>query len=194
MRIEKLEQDKYTSVDCSISPKKINLYSGLIILPIYVLYTVIYLLRWDYANIFATIFKVTFLLELFILAIAIIIVQLVSLVIKGALLSALSEGKWDFVKFKFLAENQKPYVTINEPLTVSQYRFCQAVYIICFALLPFAISMMIGDFMFVLASFICVLIAGSDILFFFNLLKHNGNSYMIDYNGIFLYKIYNSKK
>ena len=193
MYIEKIDGEKYISADCSMATKKVSLYSGLIILPVYVLYMVIYLLRWNYANIFATIFKFTFLLELFILAVGIIAVQIISLFVKGALLSAMSEGKWDNIKFKFLAENQKPYITINEPLTVSQYRLCQFVYILCFAVLPFAISMLIGDFMFVLASFICVLIAGSDILLFFSLCRQKASSYIIDYNGMFLYKIYNKR-
>lgn len=190
MRIEKIGQDKYTSTDYSMATKKVSLYSGLIILPVYVLYMLIYLLNWDYANIFATIFKSTFLLELFILALAVIAVQIIALIIKGSFLSAMSEGKWHNVKFKFLEANQKPYVVINEPLTVSQYRLSQGIYVLCFAVLPFAISMMTGDFIFVLASFICVLIAGSDILLFFNLFKHNGSSYITDYNGIYLYKIY----
>ena len=191
MLIEKIDESEYTGVDYSMPAKKVNLFSGLIILPVYVLYIAVYLLRWNYANIFATVFKFTFLLELLILALAIIIFQVAALFVKGALLAAMSDGKWNSIKFKLLAENQKPHVTIYEPLKVSQYKICQAIYILCFAVLPFAISMMLGDFMFVLASFVCVFISGNDILLFFILLKQNGNSYIIDYDGLFLYKIYN---
>lgn len=193
MRIEKLDEQKYTGIDYSMSVKKANLYSVLITLPVYVLYMVIYLLRWNYANIFATIFKWTFLLELFILALEIIAAQIIALIIKGMMLSGFAEEKGNNLKFKLLAENQKPYVTLKEPVTVSQYRLCQLVYILCFVALPFVIAMLIGDFMFVISSFICVLIAGSDIFLFFHLFKHKGSSYITDYDGLFLYKVYTKK-
>ena len=196
MYIEKIDKDKYTSIDCSMPVKKVSRYAGIITLPFYILYTAVYLLRWDYANIFVTLFKGTFLflLELFILAFAVIAVQIVSLLIKGTLLSYVSEGKWDNIKFKMLSENQKPYLTVDEPLKVSQYRRAQLAYVVCFAVLPFLIAFIIGDFMFVFASYICVLIAGSDILLLFSLFKQNRESYIIDYNGMYLYKIFNRKQ
>lgn len=196
MRIEKIDEKKYTSKDYSMSVKKANLYSTLTVLPIYALYMIFYLLRWNYANIFATLFKWTFLLELFILALEVIAAQIIALIIKGMMLSGFSESskeKTNNLKFKLLAENQKPYVALKEPITVSQFRLCQFIYILFFAVVPFAIAMMIGDFMFVLSSFICVLIAGSDILLLFHMLKHKSDSYIIDYDGLFLYKIYAKK-
>jgi hypothetical protein len=191
MFTEKLNNpDEYNITEKFMTVKKANVLSLLILLPFYILGVVIYLLWRDYANIFAAIFRPTFLLEVLILAVGVFLFLGIAIIAKSILLSVFAEGKFDSVKFKIIKETQKPHCCLTEPVKVRQYQLCLAVYIIIIGIAPYIISVIVGDFIFVLASFVCAYFAASDILLLISLLGTNGNSYVLDFDGVMLYRIY----
>jgi len=163
------------------------------LLPLYIIEIVIYIFRWDYANIFATIFKETFILELFILFFGVFAFIAVAMIIKAVLLSIFAEGKFSSVKFKIISETQKPHCCLKEPIKVRQYQICLGIYILIAAAAPYITAWIIGDFMFIIASLICTFFAGTDLLFFAVLFGRKGNAYVLDFDGLMLYRIYEKK-
>ena len=186
------DRDAYKLNEKFMTVKSLNPRLVAVLLPIYTVYTVVYLLMWDYAIIFETVFRSTFvfLLELFILAIGIFAFLCVALIIKAGLLSVFSKEKFNSLKFKIISEIRKPHCNLKEPLKVGQYRLCLIVYIFILGVIPYVISLMTGNFMFVIASFICVFFTGTDILFLIYLSGEKSDSYVMDYDGIMLYNIY----
>jgi len=187
---EKFDKEKYKAVEVFSSVKKMNLLIALVLLPICVIEIGIYLLGRDYANIFATIFKTTFLLEIFILAIGMFLFIVAAMIIKAVLLSRFSEGKFANVKFKIISSVQKPHCCLTEPIKIRQYRLCLLVYILIAIVAPYVISLIIGDFILVIASILCAFFAGGDVLFLISLFLRKGDSYVVDFEGILLYRIY----
>ena len=194
MLTEKFDRDKYNITEKFMSAKKANLLSFLVLLPLYIIGVVIYLSQRDYANIFATIFKATFLLEIFILMFGIFAVIIIAIIAKMILLSVFSEGKIKSVKLKLIKETQKPYCCLTESIKVWQYQICLAVYILIAGIAPYIIAFILGDFLFVLASFICAFFAGADILFFIALFKRKRKAYVLDFEGLMMYRIYEEIK
>lgn len=199
MLTEKFDKEKYNITEVFTTAKKANTLLILLLLPLYFIGVCVYLLDKDYANIFAAIFKTTFLLEIFILAAGIFVIMAFAMLAKAALLSVFAEKKFAGVKFKIIKENQKPYCCLTEPIKIRQYQLCLAVYILIMAAAPYIISLIIGDFIFVLASFLCMFFAGGDILFFLSLfgwkkqLNNPKSLYVMDFEGIMLYRIYSEK-
>jgi len=179
-----MSTDKFTTV------KKHNILMALLLLPLYVIGVAVYLLNYDYANIFATVFKLTFLLELLILAVGVFVFLAVSLVAKSVILSLFAKGGFDSVKFKIIKETQKPHCCLTEPIKTRQYIIALAVYIFIMGVAPYLISLMLGDFMFVLASFICVYFTGADILFLTALCREKRGARVLDFDGLLLYRIH----
>jgi len=190
MFAEKFDKDKYNITEEFMTAKKMNLLLFAVLLPVYTICVCVYLLRWDYANIFMTMFKLTFLLEIFILALGAFAFIAAAMIIKAFLLSAFSEGKSGSLKFKIIKETQKPYCCLTEPVKIRQYQISLAAYIIIGGIAPYVLSFFIGDFIFVLASFLCVFFAGGDILFFLILFREKKKSYVLDFEGIMSYRIY----
>ena len=191
MFTDRFDKDKYDITEKSMTAKKSNLLLLTVLLPIYIIETVIYTLKWDYANIFATVFKPTFLLELFILFIGVFAFIAAAMFMKAVLLSIFAEGKFSSIKFKIIGETQKPHCCLKEPIKVRQFQFCLAVYILLAGIAPYIISLLLGDFMFIIASFICAFFTGGDILFFMILFGwKSSKAYVLDFDGIMLYRIY----
>ena len=193
MLTENMDKDKYEITEYSAASKKYGLMMLAVLLPYYIICVVIYLLQRSYANIFATIFKSTFFLELFILMFGMFILIGLALLVKAVVLAAFAEGKSNSLKFKIISEVQKPHVYLSEPIKIRQYRICLAAYIIVAAVLPYIIALIIGDFMFVLASFITAYWAGSDIWLLISLLRKPGGDYVTDFDSVLLYRIYKEK-
>ena len=179
-----MSTDKFTTV------KKHNILMLALLLPLYTAGVAVYLLNYDYANIFATVFKSTFLLEILILAAGVFVFLAVSLIAKSVILSLFAKGGFDSVKFKIIKETQKPHCCLTEPIKIRQYIAALAVYIFIMGIAPYLISLMLGDFIFVLASFVCLYFAGSDILFFIALCREKGGARVLDFDGLLLYRIY----
>ncbi|MCL2772526.1 MAG: hypothetical protein FWD71_04170 [Oscillospiraceae bacterium] len=194
MSIDNLDTSKYNIAEHSAASKKYGLMMLAVLLPYYIICIVIYLLQRSYENIFATIFKSTFLLELFILMVCMFIILGVALLLKAVLLSLFSEGKSNSLKFKMIGGVQKPHFYSSEPIKIWQYRICLIVYILLAAILPYIVSLIVGDFMFVLASFIMAYWAGSDIWLLFTLFGKKGGDYIIDFDSVMFYRIYIKKK
>jgi len=193
MLTEKFVQDKYNIIEKTMTVKKANIFSFLILLPIYIIFVVIYILGRNYENIFYTVFRSTFLLEIVILAVGVFLFLCASIIVKSILLSLFAEGGFGSVKFKIIKETQKPYCYLKEPLKVRQYQICLAVYILVIGIAPYIVSLIVGDFIFVLASFVCAYFAASDILFLALLFAVKGGSYVLDFEGVTLYRIYEKK-
>ena len=193
MLTENIDKDKYNITEYGAASKKYGLMLLAVLLPYYIICVVIYLLQRSYANIFATIFKSTFLLELFVLMFCMFIVIGLALLLKAVVLTAFSEGKSKSLKFKIISEVQKPHVYLSEPIKIWRYRICLAVYIIVAAILPYIIAFIIGDFMFVLASFITAYWAGSDIWLLISLFGKPGGDYITDFDSVLFYRIYKEK-
>jgi hypothetical protein len=174
----------------SMEPKKASAQSYLITCAIVVIYTVIYLLRYDYGNIFVTIFKPTFLLEFFILMFFAFLFMAAGLLAKAALLASACENKWSSLKFKIVRGIEKPYCSAVEPVKIKQYITSVLAYILLTALVPYIIAFFVGDFMFVIASFIAVIWVSGDILLLFKLIRKNSGDYIVDIDCVILYKIY----
>lgn len=187
------EKYNYNIKEYSVTPKKYGLICFAVLLPYYIFCVVIYLLLWDYANIFATVFKATFLLEFFVLILGVVVVIGIALIIKAVLLAAFSGGKSDSLKFKMIQEVQKPHCYSSEPIKIGQYRICLLAYIFIAAILPYIISLIIGDFMFVFASFFSSYWAGGDISLLISLMGKDGGDYIIDFENVMLYRIYGTK-
>ncbi|MCL1793334.1 MAG: hypothetical protein FWG34_05665 [Oscillospiraceae bacterium] len=190
MITEKFEKEKYSPVEFFASAKKANLLVCVVVLPICAIEAGIYLLQRDYANIFATIFKTTFLLEILILAFGMFLFVAAAMITKAALLSSFSEGKFASVKFKIIGNSQKPHCCLTEPIKVWQYRICLGAYIAVAMVIPYAISLFTGDFIFVIASMLCAFFATGDVLFLFALFWRDADSYILDFEGFLLYRIY----
>lgn len=190
MLTEKFDKESYNAVEVFSSVKKMNLLLCLVLLPVCFAEVCIYLLGHDYANIFATIFKTTFLVEIFILALGMFLFIAAAMMIKAGLLSLFSEGKFASVKFKIIKEVQKPHCHLSEPIKVRQYRFCLLIYIAFAMAAPYIIALVIGDFIFVIASILCAFFASADVLFLISLFGQKGDSYVLDFEGILLYRIY----
>ncbi|MCL2816549.1 MAG: hypothetical protein FWD23_18280 [Oscillospiraceae bacterium] len=187
------DKDKYNITEKFMTVKKANLFSLLLLLPIYAAGIAVYLLWRDYANIFATVFKWTFLLEIFILAFGVFLFLGLAIIVKSILLSVFAEGGFDSVKFKIITDTQKPYCCLTEPVKVRQYQLCLAAYILIIGVAPYVISVLIGDFIVVLASFVCAYFAASDILMLIFLFGANRSSYVMDFESIMFYRIYEIK-
>ena len=187
---EKFGAEKYNITEYSVTPKKYGLISLAVLLPYYIICVVIYLLQRDYANIFATIFKTTFLLELFIILFGVILIIGIAIVAKAVLLSSFAAGKSDSLKFKMIQDIQKPHCYSSEPVKIWQYRICLIVYIVIAAILPYIISLIVGDFMFVLGNFLSAYWVGGDIWLLISLCGKNGGDYIIDFDNVILYRIY----
>jgi hypothetical protein len=190
MLTENFDKDNYNATEKFMTAKKANLLSFLLLFLLYIGSVAIYLLWHDYENIFAAIVKSTFLLEVLILAVGVFLFLFVAIIAKAFMLSVFAEGGFDSVKFKMIKETQKPYCNLKEPVKVRQYRICLAVYILIIGIMPYIVSLIIGDFIFVLASFVCMYFAAADILFLIFLFAAKGGSYVIDFDGIMLYRIY----
>jgi hypothetical protein len=190
MIAEKLDKEKYNAAEIFSSAKSVNLLVCLIFVPVCFIEICSYLLMRDYANIFATIFKTTFLLEILILAFGMFLFVVLAMLAKAALLSLFSEGKLASVKFKIIKEAQKPHCCLTEPIKVWQYRLCLGVYAALAMVAPYVISIATGDFIFVIASILCAFFASGDVLFLISLFGAKGDSYVIDFEGILLYRIY----
>lgn len=211
MLIENMNLDEYNITEEFIEPKKATLFSYLLTLGITIIYTVIYLLRYHYANIFATFinpafaslqqpdidastpFIFGFLLEFSILMIFAFLFMATGLLVKAAILASFCDNKWNGLKFRIVREIEKPYCLTVEPVKVKQYIISILAYILITAVIPYIIAFFVGDFMFVLASFISVIWVSSDILLLFRLLRKNGGDYMMDFDCILLYRIYTKK-
>jgi len=179
--------DKFTDL------KKHNVLMLMLLLPLYVIGAAVYLLYYDYANIFATFYKSTFLLEILILAVGVFVFLGVSLVAKSVVLSLFAKNGFDNVKFKIIKETQKPYCCLTDRIKTRQYQFALAVYILIMGIAPYLISLILGDFIFILASFVCVYFTGADILFFIALFGEKNSSYVLDFDGLLSYRIYGDK-
>ena len=190
MPAERFEKEKYARTECFTSAKKQKLLLLAVVLPLCLVEVCVYLLGHDYANIFATIFKTSFLFEIFILAAGMFAFISVALLAKAALLSLFAAEGFKSVKFKIIKESQKPHCCLTEPIKVHHYRLCLAVYIIFALVAPYAVALAIGDFIFVIASLICVLFSAGDLLFFIALLWRGGSCYVQDFEGIMLYCVY----
>jgi len=192
MFTEKFDKDAYNITEKFMSAKKSNLLSMAILLPFYIIGVAVYVLKWDYVNIFATLFEYyyTFLLELLILALGVFAFIAVAMIIKSVLFSVFAEGKFSSVRFKIINETQKPYCCLKEPIKVRQYQLCLAVYILIAAVAPYIAALLIGDFIYIIASFLCAFFAGSDILFFIILFNWKSGAYVIDFDGVMLYRVY----
>jgi len=199
MLTEKFDKDKYNTVEIFTTAKKSSRLSILLLLPLYIIGVCVYLIQKNLENIFMTFFKSTFLIEILIAAAGAFLFIILAMLAKAFLLSIFSEGKFANVKFKIIKEGQKPYCCLAEPIKIRQYQLCVAVYILIIAIAPYIIALIIGDFIFVLASFLCLFFAGGDILFFISLfgwkkyLNNSNNLYVIDFEGIMLYRIYAEK-
>jgi len=190
MLTEKFATEEYSAVEAHSSVKKMNLLLCAVFLPVCFVEIGIYVLNWDYANIFATIFKTTFLLEIFVLAAGMFLFIVLAMLIKAALLAAFSEGKLASVKFKIIKELQKPHCCLTEPIKVRQYRLCLLVYVLFAMVAPYIIALVLGDFIFVVASILCAFFASGEVLFLVSLLWCRGDCYVLDFEGILLYRIY----
>jgi len=184
------DKDKYIASEIFWTTKKLNAVSLALLLPLYIMGTAIYLLMRDYANIFATFYKATFILEIMILAVGVFVILAVAVIAKSVMLSVFSDGGLDSVKFKIIKETQKPYCSLTEPIKVRQYQFSLAVYILIMGIMPYMIALITGDFIFILASFVCGYFACADTILFLSLFREKGSSYIIDFDGIMLYRIY----
>ena len=193
MLSENIDIREYNLTEESMEPKNATLFSYLITLLIAGIYTVIYLLRWDYANIFYTIFKPTFLLEFFILMIFAFLFMAAGLITKAAILASACENKWHALKFKIVRRLEKPYCSAVELISIKHYIISMTAYILITAVVPYIIAFFVGDFMFVFASFIPVIWASGDILLLFKLLRKNSGDYIIDIDCVIYYKIYSKK-
>ena len=91
---------------------------------------------------------------------------------------------------EIIKELQKPYCCLKEPIKVRQYQLSQAVYILIAGIMPYITALILGDFIFVFASFICMLFVGGDILFFVILFGVKKDSYVMDFEGIIFYRVY----
>ena len=191
---ENADKDKYNITEKFMTAKKANFYSFLLMFPLYAIEIAIYLLRRDYANIFAAVFKTTFLLEILILAVGVFIILGAAIIAKSILLSVFAESGFDSVKFKIIKETQKPYCRSTEPIKVRKYQLCLALYILIIGIAPYIVSLIIGDFIFVLASFVCAYFAAHDILLLIFLFRTKGSSYVLDFDCIMLYRIYEEIK
>ena len=192
--MEDFDKDEYTAAEKFMTAKRANGLSLFILLPFYIIGTAVYLLRYDYANIFATIFKATFLLEIFILAIGVFLILAAALLAKAAVTAAFLGNGLDGVKFKIIGETQKPYCAPISPIKVGHYRTALAMYIIIMGIAPYIGAFLTGDFIFILASFVCAYFAGVDALMLIYLSREKKDSYITDFDGIMLYRIYEKKE
>ena len=195
MFTEKLNKDKYNITEKFMTVKKMNLFLLALLPAVYAIYTTIYILLWDYEQIFTTLTspRINFLLALFVLGFGIIIFIAAAIIAKAIILSKFSEGKSDSLSFKIIKEIQKPHCCLKEPVTVKQYKISLAVYIFTAGIAPYIAALILGDFMVVFACFICLVFCGGDILLFIALFKENNGSYIQDFEGIMLYRIYEKK-
>jgi len=184
------DKDKYTASENFWTTKKLNAFSFALLLPLYIIGSAVYLLTQDYANIFATFFKITFLLEIIILAVGIFAMLAVAILVKAIILSVFSEGGIDSIKLKIIKETQKPYCSLTEPVKVREYQFSLAAYIFLMGFVPYIIALITGDFIFIFASFVCVYFTAADIILFLCLCREKSSSYIIDFDGVMLYRIY----
>ena len=191
---ENFDAEKYDIKEYSATPKKYGLICLAVLLPYYIICVAVYLLQRDYANIFATVFKATFLLEFFVLMLGVIIVLGIAMFVKAALLSAFSESKSDSLKFRMIPEVQKPHCYAAEPVKIGKYRVCLIAYIFTAALLPYITALITGDFMVVLASFFSAYWAAGDIWLLIALFGKNGGDYIIDFENVMLYRIYENNE
>jgi hypothetical protein len=187
-------KEKYTAAEKFETVKKINMLSFALLLPLYIIGASVYLLQRDYGNIFATFFKPTFFLEIIILAVGVFVILAASLLVKAVILSAFAGNGFESVKFKIIKDLQKPYCCLAEPIKVRQYQIALAVYILIMGIMPYIISLILGDFIFILASFVCAYFAGADILLLASLGSEKSSSYIIDFDGLMLYRIYEEIK
>ncbi|MCL2099983.1 MAG: hypothetical protein FWH24_06070 [Oscillospiraceae bacterium] len=185
-----MDMGEFTMIEKSMTPKKASIFSYIITFTAAVLYTVIYLLRYDYGNIFVTMFKPTFLLEFFILMVFVFLFMAAGLLVKAAILASACENKWHGLKFKIVRGLEKPYCSALTPVKVSLYITALLAYIILTAVLPYIIAFFAGDFMFVFASFIGVLLSGGDILMLFKLIGKNSGEYILDIDCVIFYRVY----
>ncbi|MCL2096705.1 MAG: hypothetical protein FWH10_07355 [Oscillospiraceae bacterium] len=188
--LNKFDKDRYYESEKFASVGKINALSFALLMPLYIIGVSVYLLYHDYANIFATFFKATFILEIIILAAGVFVIMGAAILAKAVILSAFAPGGFDAVKFKIIKETQKPYCCLTEPVKVRQYRLASVIYILIMGVMPYIISLMVGDFIFVLASFVCVYFTASDIWLVIFLASEKNGSYILDFDGIMLYRIY----
>jgi len=193
MFAENIDLTEYNLTEESMEPKKAVLFSFFITFALVAIYTFIYLLRYDYANIFATVFKFTFLLEFFILMIFAFLFMAAGLIAKAAVLASACENKWYSLKFKIVRNIEKPYCSATELIMVRHYIIGVLAYILITAVIPFLIAFFVGDFMFVFASFITAMFASGDILLLFKLLRKSGSDYILDIDCVIYYKIYSKK-
>jgi len=194
MLIENFDVQEYNIAEEAVPPKTATLFSYLLTLAVAVLYTVIYLLRYDFSNIFVTMFKPTFLLEFFILMLFAFLFMAVGLLVKAAILAKACANKWHSLKFKIVRRLEKPYCSATEPLKIKRYIISLFAYIIISAIVPYIIAFIVGDFIFVLASFIPVIWASGDILLLSKLLNENSKDYIVDIDCVLYYKIYTKKQ
>ena len=194
MLIENLDLNKYKLTEVSVEPKRAVMLSYLIVFIGIVLYTAVYLLRYDYANIFFTMFKPTFLLEFFILMLFAFLFMAAGLIVKGAVLASSCGNKWQSLKFKIVRRLEKPYCSAVEPVSVSNYIKSILAYILIASIVPYIIAFFVGDFMFIIASYITLILVSGDILLLFKLLKTDGSDYILDIDCVIYYKIYSAHK
>lgn len=191
---ENFDKDKYAAAEKFMTAKKANGLSLLILFAFYITGIAAYLFRYHYANIFAALFKSTFLLEIFILAAGAFLILAAALLAKAAVIAVFSGNGFDGVKFKIINETKKPYCSPSEPLKVPYYRAALCVYIFITGILPYIGAFLTGDFIFVLASFACAYFAGVDSLMLIYLSGEKKDSYITDFDGIMMYRIYQKKE
>lgn len=191
---DKLAGQGFSQHDKSVSMKSIHFFSVIILIILAVAFIAIYLSKMNYANIFTTLFKTTFLLELIVSTVAVLIFQFAGLIVKFFLLALFNEEGFKAVRLKMIKEFGKPMCASKEPLTITRYGTAHLAYIFITAFLPFIISYFTGDFMFVFTSLLCVGWGSGDIFFFCLLLREKSSSYIIDYDGALNYTIYKKNK
>jgi predicted permease len=112
----------------------------------------------------------------------------------GVVWGLFCEEKWKSIKFGFIVKALTPYCHCKEALTVSQYKLGGIAPLFVAGILPFIVSVIIGNDSLMYASLLSIVASGGDMLVLIMLSKEKGNPYVKDHDSLVGYVVYRAKE
>jgi hypothetical protein len=159
-----LEKEGYTVCDLTTSVVKSNVMAVLIVLPLVVIFSIIYIVvnKAKVSDLlYAAIHFESFLLFLLFWVSFFLLIILHEL-IHGVSRAACAKSGWKAISFGFIKKYMTPYCTCNEPLTKFGYIFGAMMPAIVLGFIPAIVAIAIGNTFIFYVSMLMILAGGGD--------------------------------
>lgn len=175
MKKEKLDLDKYSQKEVTMTVEKACKKGFITVIPIMLIgFAIYYLIRGGY-NILETPWK-----DYFIVMTIFIAGFILHELIHGLVWGKVSEGGFKSAEFGYDPNYLKPYCNPTEVMTMKEYKLGKALPLIITGILPYLIAIIIGSFHLMIASLLLIGLCGVDIVIIKMIYKEKNTTLVIN--------------